>query len=151
MLLNKIKPILTLFFIHIYMYSLIYVLLYDIAKFIITDRFEIKELLISCIISPLYIMYFGDIPFFILLIPITFFIIMYFKPNNTIFNIYIISVVLTNVLMYLILFIKSNHSLEVIGRIEDNQEYIYNKLFFMIPSLLITISLNRLIFKNKLV
>lgn len=146
---NKTNSIFLLFLLHIYIYSLVYVLLYDIVRFYIEDRFEIKELFITSLASPLYVLYFGDIPFFILLIPFFYIVIShYFKSTHNQFKIYIISTALVNSLMYLIMFFNSRNYIKLLGRI-NNQDYVIDKLFFMIPSLLVAIFLNKMIFKRN--
>lgn len=147
---NKTNSIFLLFLLHIYIYSFIYVFLYNIVKSFVVNRFEFKEYFWTCLGSPLYVMFIGDIPFFILLIPFFYIVIShYFKSTHNLFKTYIISTALVNSLMYLIMFFNSRNHIKLLGRI-NNQDYIIYKLFFMIPSLLVAIFLNKIIFQKKL-
>ncbi len=147
---NNTNNLTLLFISHIYIYSFTYILLYNLIRFIKTDFFILKDFLIMSILSPLSVMYIGDIPFFIILIPIFYLIIKYyFKFNQSVFKTYLISVVIVNGFMYLIMLFNSKNYIKLVGRIDD-QDYIIDKLFFIIPSIAITILVNKWFFRNKL-
>ncbi|OXA71050.1 hypothetical protein B0A58_13870 [Flavobacterium branchiophilum NBRC 15030 = ATCC 35035] len=130
---SKLYNITLLFISHIYIYSFTFILLYNLIRFIKTDFFILKDFLIMSISSPLFVMYIGDTPFIILLMPIMFFIIKYFKPENNIFKIYVISVILISIVNYILLYLNKRHYLDI-SVISYEGELEYNKLHFMIVS-----------------
>jgi hypothetical protein len=145
---SKLYNITLLFISHIYTYSFTYILLYNLIRFIKTDFFILKDFLIMSISSPLFVMYIGDTPFIILIMPIMFFIIKYFKPENNIFKIYVISVILISIVNYILLYLNKRHCLDI-SVISYDGELEYNKLYFMIPSLIVAVFFNKMIFKKR--
>lgn len=146
---NRNYSIILLILSHTYIYSCIYILLYNAIRYLKTDFFILKEFFIVILLSPFSILFLEGSPLFALLTPITLFLVLRFYPNANIFKLYIISAILISVFNYILLYINSDNNLEIVV-MSYNAELKYEKLFFIVPSLVITILLNRIIFRKKL-
>ncbi len=163
---NKIQNIIFLFISHTYIYSFIYLLINEgivLAKTdyytVYFDKFEFsnsetyftlfKDFILMLLFSPFSLIFIEGL-YFILAPPIIFLLLKMKFPKIKEFKIYIISVISTTALIYiLLLWFKSDNNLKIIVMRYDG-ELEYNKLYFMIPSLLVSILLNKIIFRNKL-
>ena len=133
---NKIYNSILLFICHIFIYSSIYLLIYEIIRFIKTGVFILTDVL-SQIIFYFILLIFVNIFSYIFFI-----VILNFKNNVKIFNCYVISITLNEIIYSIIQILDSDYSLEL-----GNTEI--NRFFIFLPSLLISIFLNKLIFKNN--
>jgi hypothetical protein len=143
---NKTSNTIFLFISHIYIYAFAYLILYNLIKYLKTGFFILEDFLIMTLLSPISLLFMEGLC--VLICPVLFLIINYFKPNSPIFKTYIISAILTTFLTYILLYIFNEYYLNIVVMSYDG-ELEFNKLFFMIPSLLVAIFLNKMIFQKR--
>lgn len=146
---NRTYNIILLIISHVYIYSCTYVLLYNVIRYVKTDFFILKDFFLMILLSPFSILFIEGYTLFAFLGPIVLFLVLRFNPNMNILKLYIISAMLIFIFNYILQYINSDNYLEIVVMSYDG-ELKYEKLFFIIPSLVVTIILNRIIFRNKL-
>ena len=145
---NKIFYVVLMYISHIYIYTSIYMILYNLIRYIKADFFILKDFLWMVIGSPI-VMLFVDLPYLYILSPIIFFIVIYYKPISDYFKTYTLSVAIIFVINYIILFIEDFQYINIrVNYYKGDPEF--NKLWLMTPSLIITILINYYIFRRKL-
>jgi hypothetical protein len=142
---NKTSNIIFLFISHIYIYAFVYLILYNLIKYLKTGFFILEDFLIMTLLSPISLLFMEGLC--ILFYPVIFLIINYFKPNNPISKTYMVSAFLTTFLTFTLLYIFNEYYLNIVVMSYDGKLR-YNKLFFMIPSLLVAVFLNKMIFRK---
>ena len=147
---NKIFYVVLMYISHIYIYSSVYMILYNLIRYIKADFFILKDFSGMVLLSPLSMMFIDGILIFLnLLSPVIFFIILHYKKNSNYFKTYILSVVLIAILNYIFLVFDDFNYLNIVV-MSYNGDIVVNKLWLMIPSLIITILINYYIFRRKL-
>jgi len=144
---NKLDIIL-LFLLHIYLYCIFYILFYNIFIFVKTDFFIFKDFILQLLLSPIGLLFIDYYYLLYLFSPVIFYLILQSKVNSPVFRIYMVSVVSVFCVNCLVLLFTSQFYTKIIVMSYDGDLFC-NKLFFMIPSLLVTIIINKLIF-NKI-
>jgi hypothetical protein len=125
-------------------------ILYNLIRYIKADFFILKDFSGMVLLSPLSMMFIDGILIFLnLLSPVIFFIILHYKKNSNYFKTYILSVVLIAILNYIFLVFDDFNYLNIVV-MSYNGDIVVNKLWLMIPSLIITILINYYIFRRKL-
>ncbi len=161
---NKSYSIIKLFIFHIFLYAIIYTLIYDLIIFVKTEFFKlyydsldftsfqkffklIFDGFLKVLLSPFTLFFIEG--FYILLAPLLFIIILYFKPNYNYFWTYLVSCFTISLLTYIIQLLNYDNFLNIVVMSYDGN-LIFNRLYFVIPSLLIAILTNRFIFGKSL-
>ena len=83
---NKIFYVVLMYISHIYIYSSVYMILYNLIRYIKADFFILKDFSGMVLLSPLSMMFIDGILIFLnLLSPVIFFIILHYKKNSNYF------------------------------------------------------------------
>lgn len=141
---NKIKTFITLWLVHIY----IYITLYVLGSNLYNGKWELKNDLAIILMAPASILIIGGIPFFIIINILIMIFLLKMKYSSNWFKGYYMSVIITNIFMFTFIYSHDTLELPFITRLDKNNLEV-DIFLMMIPSLVITVIVNRFLFKKK--